>query len=463
MFILTEQINVAQEKYVKKQISEETCSREYIESVYEEFESYKEFLCQYSVAKDFLTKNDFGDEQDALRNWYRGLQNKFAMIKSQKVLSVAEKIALKNFWILPVFYILKSVKIDNFVRLLIRELKELSFCVYGYFFSNTKNYQWYLGLKSEKRNLHRFKAMYYKDSDSKQENNYVINIFTENQIPGWSGGLCDRLRGIMGTYFVCKEKKLPFKLFYRVPFSIEEFLVPNQYDWHIEENEVCFSKDINIVSLHSLKNGEFFSQREKKFLFRKIKCSKEQTHIYTNTQFIYQEDFQKYFWELFKPSEWLQERIELENQKIAANYISITCRFLTLIGDFNDPCNVGKLTEKEIEEYFLSLENKIVEIYQEEKTKMQGELKVLVTSDSITFLQFISKLPFVHTIKGNLSHVDAVRGECNYENYEKSFLDLFMISRAEKVMLLVTGQMFQSGFPQFAARIGGKLCQIVKW
>lgn len=198
-------------------------------------------------------------------------------------------------------------------------------------------------------------------------------------------------------------------------------------------------------------------------MFKKIKPSVKQTHVYTNTQFIYHENLQKYFWELFKPSERLQTHIDRENQKIEHPYISITCRFLTLIGDFNDPCNIGRLTEKEIDEYFLKLKNKIIEIYQEEKKKTQGELKVLVTSDSITFLQFISKLSFVHIIRGSLSHVDAAQGECHYENYEKSFLDLFMISRAQKVILLVTGKMFQSGFPQFAARIGGKTCQIVKW
>lgn len=463
MVTIVEQINAAQEKYAQKQMLEKMHSREYIDTVFEEFESYKEFLRQYSVSKDFLTRNDFGDEQDVLRKWYKSLQKKIEMVNAKNVLSAVEKIALKNFWILPMVYILKNVKIDNFVRLFIRELKELLFAVYVYFFSDTKNYQWYSGMKCEKQNLYRFKAVHYKDSGKEQENNYVINVFTENQVPGWNGGLCDRLRGIMGTYFICKEKKLPFKLFYRVPFCMEEFLTPNQYNWHIEENEVCFSKDTNIVSLHSFQNGEFFSKREKKFLTKKIKPSKKQTHVYTNTQFIYQEDFEKYFWELFKPSERLQEHIEQEKQKIASAYISITCRFLTLIGDFNDPCNIGKLTEKEIDEYFLKLENKIVEIYQEEKIKVQGELKVLVTSDSITFLQFISKLSFVHTIKGNLSHVDAVQGECHYENYEKSFLDLFMISHAEKVILLVTGQMFQSGFPQFAARIGGKTCQIVKW
>lgn len=465
MLTLLEQINDAWENSVKKQMAEKTVgiqSQEYLAALLAEFENYKALLYRYAVSKDFLTKNDYGDEQDTLKKWYKNLQNDFANANCKSVLSIAERATLKNFWILPIFYTLKNVKVGNFVRLFIKELKEIIFHVYGIFFANTKIYQWHCGMKCEKRNLYRFKSIHY-NSPEKQKNNYVINVFTENQGQGWSGGLCDRLRGITGTYFVCKEKNLPFRLFYRVPFMLEEFLVPNQYDWHIEESEVCFGQDTNIVSMHSFRNGEFFSEREKKFLLKKIKPSVKQTHVYTNTQFIYHENLQKYFWELFKPSERLQTHIDRENQKIEHPYISITCRFLTLIGDFNDPCNIGRLTEKEIDEYFLKLKNKIIEIYQEEKKKTQGELKVLVTSDSITFLQFISKLSFVHIIQGSLSHVDAAQGECHYENYEKSFLDLFMISRAQKVILLVTGKMFQSGFPQFAARIGGKTCQIVKW
>lgn len=466
MLTLLEQINDAWENSVKKQMAEKTVkmqSQEYLDALLIEFENYKALLCRYVLSKDFLTKNDYGDEQDILKKWYKNLQSDFANVNYKKVLSVAERATLKNFWILPIFYILENVKIGNFVRLFIRELKEIIFHIYGLFFANTKIYQWHCGMKREKRNLHRFKSIYYNSDEKPQNNNYVINIFTENQEPGWSGGLCDRLRGITGTYFVCKEKNLPFKLFYRVPFMLEEFLVPNLYDWHIEESEVCFCPETDVVSMHSFMNGEFYSKREKIFLLKKIKPSAKQTHVYTNTQFIYQEDLQKYFWELFKPSERLQTHIDCESQKIVHPYISITCRFLTLIGDFNDPCNIGKLTEKEIDEYFLKLKSKIIEIYQKEKEKTQDDLKVLVTSDSITFLQYISKLPFVHIIQGSLSHVDAAQGECHYENYEKSFLDLFMISRAQKVILLVTGKMFQSGFPQFAARIGGKTCQIVKW
>lgn len=465
MITLLEQINAARENSVKKQSKENAVmvqSQEYLDAVFADFEKFKALLCQYAVSKDFLTQNDFGDEQDALRKWFRDLQSDFAIVNCKKRLGSVEKLALKNFWLLPIFYTLKYAKAGNFWRLVIRELRGAVFYVYGKLCANTKIYQWHCGMNREKHNLHRFKSIHYTLNEE-HKNNYIINIFTENQGQGWSGGLCDRLRGIIGTYFVCKAKNLPFRLFYRVPFLMEEFLEPNQYDWHIEENEVCFSQDTNLVSIHSFRNGVFFGQREKKFLFKKIKPSAKQTHVYTNTQFIYQENLQKYFWELFKPSERLQNRIDWESQKIACPYISITCRFLTLIGDFNDPCYIGKLTEKEIDEYFLKLKNKITQIYQEEKGKTQGELKVLVTSDSTTFLQFISNLPFVYTIQGRLSHVDAGQGECCYENYEKSFLDLFMISRAQKVFLLVTGKMFQSGFPQFAARIGGKTCRIVKW
>lgn len=47
--------------------------------------------------------------------------------------------------------------------------------------------------------------------------------------------------------------------------------------------------------------------------------------------------------------------------------------------------------------------------------------------------------------------------------YMKSFVDLFMLSEAEFVYNYVTGQMYPSGFPSIAAKIGNKpFCRVIE-
>jgi hypothetical protein len=126
MLTLLEQINDAWENSVKKQMAEKTVgiqSQEYLAALLAEFENYKALLYRYVVSKDFLTKNDYGDEQDTLKKWYKNLQNDFANANCKSVLSIAERATLKNFWILPIFYTLKNVKVGNFVRLFIKGIK----------------------------------------------------------------------------------------------------------------------------------------------------------------------------------------------------------------------------------------------------------------------------------------------------------------------------------------------------
>lgn len=55
------------------------------------------------------------------------------------------------------------------------------------------------------------------------------------------GGLCDRLCGIVSTYICCKENNIDFRLFFNYPYNIENYLIPNSYEWRIKENEISFN------------------------------------------------------------------------------------------------------------------------------------------------------------------------------------------------------------------------------
>ena len=55
----------------------------------------------------------------------------------------------------------------------------------------------------------------------------------------FSGGLSDRFRGITSIYAECKHKNLPFRIVFE-PFCLQDYLVPNKYDWRIEAKDICW-------------------------------------------------------------------------------------------------------------------------------------------------------------------------------------------------------------------------------
>lgn len=79
--------------------------------------------------------------------------------------------------------------------------------------------------------------------------------------------------------------------------------------------------------------------------------------------------------------------------------------------------------------------------------------KVLVTSDSMRFIEHIKSIPDVYAFPGKIVHMDWSKGE-NYETYLKSFVDFYLIGGARKVFSVGTDKMYKSDFPKYAAMIG---------
>lgn len=77
-----------------------------------------------------------------------------------------------------------------------------------------------------------------------------------------------------------------------------------------------------------------------------------------------------------------------------------------------------------------------------------------MTSDSITFLEHARKRDFVYVIPGTVVHMEWTT-DASENIYLKSFVDLFMLSYAEKVYLVVGPDMYRSGFAERGAMISG--------
>ena len=80
--------------------------------------------------------------------------------------------------------------------------------------------------------------------------------------------------------------------------------------------------------------------------------------------------------------------------------------------------------------------------------------KILVTSDSERFLAKASTLPRTYIIPGKVIHIRYKTTDTSA--YMKTFLDMFLLSGAESLVLFKTGKMYNSGFPRLASQIGNK-------
>lgn len=268
-----------------------------------------------------------------------------------------------------------------------------------------------------------------------------------------SGGLADRLRGIVSVYKICKNMGLEFKLIFDSPFSLEMFLEPNKTDWRILKQELNYNTTITDICYIDTKTGSDYEAAKQEEWFRKEFNKKyHEFHVRTNALFSYKSEYSKLFDELFKPSARLQASIEREKSNLGAHYISTSFRFMNLLGDFNETTGISAQLPNGEKEKLIEKNLKQLKALH----KQFPEMKILVNSDSTTFLGRAAGLEFVYTIPGSITHIDAQNAYDGYAVYEKTFLDFLMIANAEKIYLLLTGNMYNSGYPYAASKIYNK-------
>ena len=256
------------------------------------------------------------------------------------------------------------------------------------------------------------------------------------------------MRGIASIYGYCKRRKIPFYLYHTYPFKMENYLCPNCYDWIIKEEQISYNPEEAYPVILQLKSLP--SKLHRLYLDRIVsKYPNRQIHIYTNTLF----DDKMYavnFGELFKPVERLQAEVNRHIERIGTDYVAMVFRFQQLLGDFKeDGFPTLDLPERE------RLIEKCIEEVERIRSERHQDCKVLVTSDSTGFLERIkAKKEYVEIIPGRVVHVDFSE-DCTYDVYLKSFVDMFVLSKAMKVYMLYTEQMYRSGFGKRAAAITG--------
>jgi hypothetical protein len=260
---------------------------------------------------------------------------------------------------------------------------------------------------------------------------------------GTHGGFADRMKGIVSLFHLCLYKGIPFKIHYTAPFELSDFLLPNEYDWRISEEEISYNRK-EAKSIHGAQ-----------LLPRVIReNSQKQMHVLQiNGDFV--EDLNKelqtnYRWgelykKLFKPTEELQSEIDKHVEIITGNYVCAVFRFQNLLGDFRE-YEFPALSEAEQKTLMQTCRNALVELQEKEGKKM------LVTSDSEKFLTSVVGLNAMYAFPAKVVHLDTTEHEA-HSVYLKSFVDFYVLSQGEKIYCIGTKEMYPSQFPMYAAKV----------
>ena len=303
------------------------------------------------------------------------------------------------------------------------------------------NYRW----------RHKFLIPFYKGKggggrSDKHERAVVFMALNETT---FSGGLSDRLRGIVSVYAECKRQGRPFRIVFE-PLHLEDYLAPNEYDWRIWEDEIDWdlakSYPCVLLTYHNDSHNRWQHFVQSSVLRSYFRKHCHQLHVFTN-MIPSDEEYRTLFHELFRPTDDLQQLIGYHLEKLGGkgNYISCTFRFRQLLGDFKE--GGATLPAAKRQPYIQQCVHTVEHLH-----KMHPEKRILVTADSHTFLDELmaASLPYVYVMPGKVVHL-GFTSDASKAVYMKSFLDMYMISYADTVYLVRDKLMYHSGFPLRAA------------
>lgn len=261
-----------------------------------------------------------------------------------------------------------------------------------------------------------------------------------------TGGLADRLKGLLGIYAYCKLNNYVFKLVFDKPFELSRYLTPN-YNWLIDRKHV--SK--NIFYSKPVYLGKCSNDKQKELLAYKGK----QMHVFLNSNwsmFIKEGSFKigDLFDELFIPNSEIQKFIILSKQR-HGSWNCLVFRFQNLLDDFNEP---QKLQHKNFILNDLEKTRLINLCYDFVKKEAMDEM-LLITSDSKIFLENVKGTKNTIIIPGNVIHM-AHTSERDYTLHLKAFLDFLMISESKTIRSVGTNFMYPTNFPKLAAELREK-------
>lgn len=310
-------------------------------------------------------------------------------------------------------------------------------------------------------------TLYFLHKDPRPEYEKYINTYSDNRIiqdkiispprviyrNDWDRtcGIADRLKGILSAYNLARKNNRRFYIYWTKPFPLMRYLEPAAVDWRIKEDEICYTKEKSLPIIIVTRNPYYTQNKIEEQILKHYFRQKKELHVRTN-RFLCEDCAHELFNELFRPSKVLQKELDkyLEKQP----YYSFSFRFLQLLGDFEDV--EGEILQEDKKVHLI---DKCLNGLASLLETLPPGYKAFVATDSETFLKRAMRLDSrIFCVDGEIQHpISFFRGnDHNPDVHLKTFLDFFLIMRAEKVYRVQTDQMYASGFPKLAALIGRK-------
>lgn len=255
-------------------------------------------------------------------------------------------------------------------------------------------------------------------------------------------GLADRLKAILGCYYIAKSNGYQFKIIDLMD-NLPSYLVPSKVNWIADTSELQYSIQSTKLIAYSASACKINC---------KLKKNKQyQCHIYRGDDLFFQngEEYEKPFFtlfnEMFKPSVKIIKL--LESVSLAEKqYNAIHVRFVNALGTFESSRYPTLSKEKA---------NKLVtDCIEAIKKKIHTDKNpIVVFSDSKYFLEQVKRQTKAIVLStDNIAHMSFDNSE---DALSKMYMDFFLISRAAKVYRLQSPELRPTNFSVYAAIAGG--------
>ena len=242
-----------------------------------------------------------------------------------------------------------------------------------------------------------------------------------------------------------KLNNLNFKIVYKEPFKLEDYLKPAS----IKHNWIADYKDLE----YSIQYTRFVNENKK---FSLHASKNKQYHCYNYTGDICPRIFSdsgfkwnSLFSELFVPNDEIKLAIMQTGLK-RKEYNAIHLRFVNALENFEKGYYNNLKTEAEKLQLISRCKTAIRDVCK--YSEQEGINTVVVFSDSERFLSSLSDVPVLTLDTTSIGHISFNN---SHAEIIKTFLDFYMISMASKVYRIVAEEMYKSScFALCAARAG---------
>lgn len=265
------------------------------------------------------------------------------------------------------------------------------------------------------------------------------------------GGITDCFKSMISLYDFCMNNGCEFKIHKKKPFDFERFFKPSKYNWHLSDED--YKKMDSQGTLHLwlstdtsyLENTWQYQQNTINFIIKSELFCCVMIH-YSAPHKLSSNSFKT----LFTPSLYLQKELDYHKNKLGNGYISVSLRFVNLLGDSNEKVYGYKSLDSEEQQGLidanLSVLKKLIGI--------NSNKKFLVTSDSFGFISAVegALLDNVYFIKGSeVHHHIAFSDNVSDKEVTKSYVEFMLISESVVAYQIQIGPMYESKFPKWAA------------